>query len=68
MRFVRNLPRHTPNHEEVAFAKYLAECCVIDKKISHLQSLLRNDPRFSANLLFDYFDCKRSHYVDYNEF
>ncbi|CAK73678.1 unnamed protein product (macronuclear) [Paramecium tetraurelia] len=68
LQFIRNLPRSTQNFEEVAFAKYLAECSIIDKKVWKLQRMLKQDQRFNVKLLFDFFDSKKNGTIDYNEF
>ncbi|CAD8148466.1 unnamed protein product [Paramecium octaurelia] len=68
LQFIRNLPRSTQNFEEVAFAKYMAECSIIDKKVWKLQRMLKQDQRFNVKLLFDFFDSKKNGTIDYNEF
>lgn len=68
VRYIRNLPKRTVNHEEVAFAKYLSECSILDLRIKLLQQLLKNDQRFNAKQLFDFFDSKKNSQIDFNEF
>ncbi|KAM3138177.1 hypothetical protein pb186bvf_009640 [Paramecium bursaria] len=68
VKFIRGINQYTPHYEEIGFAKYIGECSILDKKIRVLQQLIMNDPRFSCRMLFDFFDCKKSNSLDFNEF